>query len=70
MATLEDVSIVDLPVTHEWTLLQLQWFYSQLIEFFTISPQYKIANIDNAILAAPFKTEKTNKVYNLLPIDI
>ena len=48
----------------------LQWFYSQLIEFFTISPQYKNANIDNAILAAPFKTEKTNKVYNLLPTDI
>ena len=37
------------------------------IEFFTISPQYKNANIANFILALPLKINKSiaMKVYNL-----
>ena len=35
------------------------------IEFFTISPQYKNANIANFILALPLKINKSNEVYNL-----
>ena len=30
------------------------------IEFFTLSPQYKNANITNFILAVPLKVKKTN----------
>ena len=42
------------------------------LEFFTISPQYKNANIANFVLAVPFKIKKTNIVCNLerLPTDI
>ena len=35
------------------------------IEFFTISPQHKIGNIANFVLAVPFKIKNTNEVYNL-----
>ena len=36
-----------------------------VIKVFTISPQYKNANIANFVMAAPLKIKKTNKVCNL-----
>ena len=36
-----------------------------LIQFLTISPQYKNANIANLVLAVLFEIKKTNTVYNL-----
>ena len=37
---------------------------NKVIEFFTISPQYKNANVANPVLAVPFKITKANKVCN------
>ena len=45
--------------------IQMEICGNKTLEFFTISPQYKNANMTNFILAVPLKIRKTYKVCKL-----
>ena len=53
-------------VTYYRSTLQRMAQNHYSVEFFTIPPQYKNANVANFILAEPFKIKKTNKVFATL----